>query len=140
VWRNGLRVYEPQWPFFPPFDDDAKSFSTDLIKGLRTVAVQASQFMGHADRFLDGSVSMRFDSSLRPGQFIDVNIPAKGDGLRLSAYVERVSHRVWVEAKGQVMARTTAVFSRGLVQEKMDRGQQFLLSDPDKKPQGGTSS
>jgi hypothetical protein len=131
VWRNGLRVYEPQWPFWPTFDSKDKSSTDALIGGLRTVAAQAAQFMGFADRFLTGSISMRYDGTIRPGQFIDVAIPGAGTGVRLSAYVDAVSHRIWVEAQGQVMARTNVQYSRGLMGEGMDRDQQYDLGDED---------
>jgi hypothetical protein len=123
ITQRGLRIYEPDWPFFPPFQDD----NTSLMQSLITVATQAAQFMGAADRFATGIIDLRYDSTLRPGMFIDAIVPESGDGVMLRAYAESVTHSIEVGEKGEITARTQVVYSRGMFNESVgSRGRQFV--------------
>lgn len=113
VRRKGLRVYEPDWPFFPPLQDD----DTGFMASIATVAAQASQFMGAADRFSAGTISMRYDGTLRPGMCIDIDLPLIDAGIVFRAYVERVDHTIAAGEKGTITARTKVTYSRGLFGE-----------------------
>lgn len=73
IRRNGLRMYRPKWPFYPPFDSDDADVPNDgaersggslhatqptWMDHLRTVAAQAAQFQAGASRFRGGTVQL----------------------------------------------------------------------------------
>lgn len=124
VRRYGLRHYEPDWPFFPPFEAEGGS---PLMNSMHTVAVAAAQYMGAAARFAVGSFHMRLDKTLRAGMFVDVEGPLAVDDSVLKAYVESVTHEVKVVQSGGVTQRSTVQYTRGLIgAPESDRRWQFV--------------
>lgn len=122
VERRGLRVFEPDWPFFPPFEEDSS-----LMQSIFTVATQASQFMGAASRFAAGVVRSAYRSRLRPGMFVDVGLPSLQSPITLRAYVHTVKHKGTVGERGHVSIRTETMYSRGLFNEgRRTRGAHFV--------------
>lgn len=128
IEKYGLRMYEPQWPFWPVFNTEDEDATLD--DQLRTVGAQAAQFMGNAARFASGTVTVRYDRTLRAGMAVKV-----GSGLNIGgqpglveAYVEAVTHTFARGERGAWTARTTFGYTRGEIAGG-DRGTQFSPED-----------
>ena len=133
VDRFGLRHFNPRWPYFPPLDEQAQNAGTQaaMFASIYTVALQAMQFMGAADRFWKGAVRMAtFTPELRPGMTVEFDLrdvfdPGSG---RMTAYVDKVHHRVEVKENGAVTATSTVSYSRGALTDEIYTSQ-FQRSD-----------
>jgi hypothetical protein len=133
---HGLRHFPVNWPFFPPMeevehgDSKKKSKPLGLLESLYTVAAQASQFMGNADRFLTGTVTLaKFSPELRPGMTAEFDVQdLRSDTPTLTAYVDQVQHVISVDPNtGAIQSTTTVTYSRGALDPKLytqqwDRG------------------
>ncbi len=117
-WR-GARLYQPNWPFFPPYDGK----NQPLARFIRTIAAQAAQWHMGRERFESGTLTLKYSPAglqgrpLRHGEPIRVQMPAGVPGGELTAYVESVTHTF--TANGPTITATTTVqFSRGLFDER----------------------
>lgn len=135
ILARGVRLFQPQWPFFPPIDprDKAKgepSSSSDMLRDMRTIALLGAQFMTGADRFETGSVFLDYSPQVRHGEPIKLSLPRNtpGQSKHLVAYVERWEHR-WQVSDTSVKARTLVEFSRGLFDEEV-RSEPFIWGGP----------
>lgn len=119
IEEAGLRYFNPQWPFWPPFDQRDKDQKRGILSSLYTVALQALQFMGNADRFFKGSLSLaKFSPELRPGMTVEFDTSDVFDPQTpvMTAYVESVRHSVTVDPKtGKINSSTVVEYSRGAV-------------------------
>jgi len=123
---SGLRLYRPPWPFYAPVNPDKqenKESTKDagqqgespdsLLRHMRTVAVQAAQFMGGAAKFMTGEVTCRYRPDIRAGKVITMELPDGGTWKHITGYVETVTHTVHVDGP-TVRGRTAVTFTRGL--------------------------
>lgn len=142
VEEAGLRHYNPRWPFFPPLQEKKPGVNVRqaaLLESLYTVALQAMQFMGNADRFLRGTVGLaRFTPDIRPGMTADFEVSdifAVANNT-LSAYVESVSHTINVNPEtGEISSSTSITYSRGALSDDV-----YLTQFQQRVPQSGRSS
>lgn len=111
ILRNGFRLYQVAWPFFPP------NMKGDVVRYLRiTAGLGAMMFLGN-ERFRAGSFSTFLRSGTAPYSDIRVGRPctvALTQGITFTCYVEQASHQLTVNDNGSVFGRTTIGFSRGL--------------------------
>lgn len=122
IYESGLRHFQPNWPFWPEASEDANSDdiavftkkNADLLTDIYTIALQAMQFMGAADRFYKGSVQFAdMRPELRPGMTLDVEVPQFSRDYFM-CYAESVTHTGTVNAEsGEVTARTQVSYGRG---------------------------
>jgi hypothetical protein len=105
ILTRGVRLYQPQWPFFPPVDNRSigatsrsilggvvgVSRQSNMLRDMRTIALLAMQYMAGADRFENGSVLLEYSPQVRHGEPIRIGMPkgVPGDSKELVGYVER---------------------------------------------------
>ena len=126
IERRGVRMYRPLWPFMPP------SARTDepMMSFMRSIAMMAAQLMMNSDRFESGAIQGKYMPWVRHGEPISVELPfgspnAESQPLtsepgRMTAYAERVTHTVSVDAQGSITGTTVVDYTRGLFDE-LDR-------------------
>jgi hypothetical protein len=113
LWTRGCRMFQPQWPFMPPEASDI----ADIITGIRTIALQAHQFMYANERFESGTIVIKgFSPEVRHGEPLRVGMPAGAPGPELTCYVEEVTHQFSVVGSA-IHSTTTVSYSRGLFDE-----------------------
>lgn len=135
ILARGVRLFQPQWPFFPPLDSRDKaqaelSSSGSMLRAMRTIALLGSQFMAGADRFESGGLELDYSPQIRHGEPIRVSLPkgVPGEADQLVGYVERWTH-TWQIRKTSVTVRTSVQFSRGLFDEEL-RSEPFIFGGP----------
>lgn len=120
VATRGLRLYSPQWPFFPPPTNDDGEVDT-FVSYIATVAAQAAQFHFGAERFLSGVVNVEGIVDVPFGAPFHAELPgaahaasAEPDGL--IGYAEAVTRRIVADGD-RVVGATAITYSRGLHSE-----------------------
>jgi len=115
---HGLRVFRPNWPFFPPIAEDPAQ-QVEFIRHLRAVAHQALQFKGGAHRFMSGTLHTKYAPTVRAGTVVAAELPpsvAADESERFTGYAERVTHTIQA-SDDRVHAETTIDYQRGLTRE-----------------------
>lgn len=129
----GLRLYDVNWPFFPPLDDGESVDRFSWLQYCATLAIQAFQWHVNGDRFATGSAVGELDLDMRAGEVVSIEVP---DALVLRqgtpgrpelevtgetdwiAYAEEVSHVVRLGERKDKVKRTTVQFTRGVATER----------------------
>jgi hypothetical protein len=151
ILTRGVRLFQPQWPFFPPVDNrkgaaTAKAVlgpvagsavageiarSGSLLRDMRTIALLGMQYMAGADRFEQGHAMFEYIPQIRHGEPLRIGMPenAPGGTKELVVYVERWTHTWDVRPPTNVVARTVVQFSRGLFDEEV-RSKPIVYTGP----------
>lgn len=121
IRRDGLRLYRPEWPFFPPrpkTGDDTGSF----VAFVRTVAAHAAVTMTVAERFASGTAKMPYRPDLQKGRPVRFVVPGLtiGDGT-VTGYVVSIRHTWEITPDTGWMARTELDVDRMLLDESLRR-------------------
>lgn len=121
VSQLGARVYTVQFPFMRGADAVGGPVMSSIVQMIAILAVQGAQWHIAADRFLRGSMTLRFRPDIRPGEPVLVNFEANrvtpfpdgGQGAVFAAYCEAVSSTAEIGQGNGIERTTTVQFSRG---------------------------
>lgn len=119
IREEGLRLFQPHWPFLPPYDTLNEATQNNYLAYLRAVALQGFQFHYRSKRFFAGPATCAYDSRLRCGKVtrlaLDTQLSATG---AVYVYAETVRHVV--QLAGPTRSRRTMIdYSRGLFDESL---------------------
>jgi len=121
IREEGLRLYQPNWPFIPSFRSLPKEQRPSYIQYLYTIALQAFQFHGRSSRFFSGSADLHYNPDVRCGSVVRIGVDgtmsAEGHAY---VYADSVVHKVErLRDSKAISGRTVVNFSRGLFDENL---------------------
>ncbi len=101
---HGLRFFEASWPFFPSTAEDGAD-TGGILAGIDAVVEYAAHVLQDSHLKGRGSLSLRPDAFLRPGDWVSADVGAEDPW---SCYINSVSHSVNVNPDSGLRTDTTS--------------------------------